>query len=598
MATYLIDDDSDNTTAASTPAFTLGNSDSLLLTSAGQLLATGSNSTALNIDGVTNEATIQGLVYGTNNGIAVSSSSGATLYVDSDVSGENTGIHMTGSSATDHLTIQAGGIVQGGSDDGIFAGAFLDEITDYGAVSGSNYGINANNGYAVITVEATGSVSGETAGIVLSTGLSTSQLTIDGSVTSDDDTGLLIEASSATATVNGEVDGYGDGILSSGSNNSIMVDGAVQGENGDGVAISGSGTSLFVNGEVQAGQNGSGIQIIAVDPLSDETVYIGAKGEVTGAYGIYLDEADGSSVTNDGHIAGIYSGIYASTFTGLAITNDGTISAAGPSADAVTFSLFAIGGIVHNAGLITSSYEAFDIAGGATVTIENIGTIHGALLVEDTSAVDVENAGTWISSVGLDLGGSGDNTLTNSGKIHGPIAFGTGANTLTNSGTITGAVTFGGSDDTVTNDGAIHGAVTLGSGDALTDNGTIYGAVVLGTTDDVVNTGLIKGAVTMAIGDQFDTSTGSVTGILTAAKSDIFDFSGDFGHYKIADFAGGGTTRDVLSFASDDFTSYTELQSHMAQVGNDVVITLDATDDIILLHTKLTAISAHDFAFT
>jgi hypothetical protein len=72
MTTDPIDDDSDDTAAASTPAFTLGNSDNLIPTSAGQLLATGSNSTALVIDGVTNEATIQGLVYGTNYGIAVS----------------------------------------------------------------------------------------------------------------------------------------------------------------------------------------------------------------------------------------------------------------------------------------------------------------------------------------------------------------------------------------------------------------------------------------------------------------------------------------------------------------------------------------------
>jgi hypothetical protein len=36
----------------------------------------------------------------------------------------------------------------------------------------------------------------------------------------------------------------------------------------------------------------------------------------------------------------------------------------------------------------------------------------------------------------------------------------------------------------------------------------------------------------------------------------------------------------------------------MAQVGADVVITLDATDDIVLLGTKLTTLNAHDFAFT
>jgi hypothetical protein len=35
----------------------------------------------------------------------------------------------------------------------------------------------------------------------------------------------------------------------------------------------------------------------------------------------------------------------------------------------------------------------------------------------------------------------------------------------------------------------------------------------------------------------------------------------------------------------------------MAQVGADVVITLDATDDIVLLGTKLTQLTTHDFLF-
>jgi len=61
---------------------------------------------------------------------------------------------------------------------------------------------------------------------------------------------------------------------------------------------------------------------------------------------------------------------------------------------------------------------------------------------------------------------------------------------------------------------------------------------------------------------------------------------------------GHATSYDVMDFASDDFTSYTELQSHMAQVGKDVVITLDPTDDIVLVGVKMTSLSAHDFLFT
>ena len=70
---------------------------------------------------------------------------------------------------------------------------------------------------------------------------------------------------------------------------------------------------------------------------------------------------------------------------------------------------------------------------------------------------------------------------------------------------------------------------------------------------------------------------------------------------QIADFAVYATHHtgyDVIDFANDEFTSYTGLQTHMAQVGKDVVITLDATDDIVLIGTKLTQLATHDFLFT
>jgi len=152
-----------------------------------------------------------------------------------------------------------------------------------------------------------------------------------------------------------------------------------------------------------------------------------------------------------------------------------------------------------------------------------------------------------------------------------------------NSGTITGEVQFGASDNYFTNTGTIHGEVALGAGDSFTNDGAIHGFVVAG------------------VGDQLDMGTGTVTSSIGAAASDLFEFKGSFGEYQISGFegyVGHKTTFDVIDFASDDFASYTALQSHMAQVGADVVITLDATDDIVLLGTKLTQLTTHDFLFS
>ena len=77
----------------------------------------------------------------------------------------------------------------------------------------------------------------------------------------------------------------------------------------------------------------------------------------------------------------------------------------------------------------------------------------------------------------------------------------------------------------------------------------------------------------------------------------MFDFSGSFGHNTIYDFLASGSPHDVVDFANDTFTSYAELQSDMAQVGKNVVITLDATDTIILKSVSLAALVSHDFIF-
>ncbi|MGD0145172.1 MAG: hypothetical protein ABSC92_18635, partial [Rhizomicrobium sp.] len=172
--------------------------------------------------------------------------------------------------------------------------------------------------------------------------------------------------------------------------------------------------------------------------------------------------------------------------------------------------------------------------------------------------------------------------LTNSGTMHGVVYF-ADQSELINSGAITGTVQFAGSDNTFDNSGTVQGTVYLGAGDTFTNTGAIHGYISAGANDVL------------------DLVSGTVSQPISAGASDVFEFNGAFGQYQIAGFTGytaHHTTFDVIEFASDEFTSYTELQSHMAQVGNDVVITLDATDDIVLLGTKLTSLTTHDFAFT
>ena len=75
---------------------------------------------------------------------------------------------------------------------------------------------------------------------------------------------------------------------------------------------------------------------------------------------------------------------------------------------------------------------------------------------------------------------------------------------------------------------------------------------------------------------------------------DTFNYSGNFGNDTISLF---NVNRDTIHFAANDFSSFSELQSHMAQVGADVVITLGSTDTIVLTHETLANFTSSDFTF-
>jgi Ca2+-binding RTX toxin-like protein len=65
----------------------------------------------------------------------------------------------------------------------------------------------------------------------------------------------------------------------------------------------------------------------------------------------------------------------------------------------------------------------------------------------------------------------------------------------------------------------------------------------------------------------------------------------------ITDFVASGAAHDVAQFDASVFADFASLQQHMAQVGADVVITLDATDTVTLQNVALSSLSAQDFLF-
>jgi len=447
--------------------------------------------------------------------------------------------------------------------------------------------------------------------------------TLDGTVYSAHGSGVADTSSGGSfITVNGEVDAAaGDGIYANAGGDTILVNGSVNSGADFGIEADGVDTEVTVNGSVTGSGgifatandqtirvNGSvdgsedGIQIFATYQLVD----IGAKGDV---YGYYVGlEATGTDqdVKNSGHISGGDNvGLFAYGSTGLTLVNDGAINGIEVTASSGTS--------IQNAGLISSETgtNAIQVISLSTGTfIENSGTVHGNLIADPTSSVTVQNFGSWNGQFQIE---SSSNSVFNTGTISNGMIFGTFSNST--------------SGNSIVNDGTIHGGIEFNTvegtpgNDTLTNSGTIYGGVHMSTNETLTNTDTIHGNVyfssgtTIDSGDTFDNSNGVVLGTINggggydtfiigtgsntynpAGYNDHFDFGASFGNDIIDGFK-TGTGHDYISFSGGDFSSYTELQTHMTQVGGNTIITLESGSTIELHALTMTHLSSADFIF-
>ena len=83
-----------------------------------------------------------------------------------------------------------------------------------------------------------------------------------------------------------------------------------------------------------------------------------------------------------------------------------------------------------------------------------------------------------------------------------------------------------------------------------------------------------------------------------AAGSKTFVFRAHPGECVISNFIAGGASHDTLSFADSTVSSVAAVLRETRQVGNDVVITLDAHDAITLQNTTVAALRQHHADFT
>jgi len=404
-----------------------------------------------------------------------------------------------------------------------------------------------------------------------------------------------------------------DGVI----HNYIRVEGAGHGSSL--VAVFGDGSQAINNGLVTTasegnagmlafGEEASAINYGCVDMRAARSV--GMEGVIAdtivsnfGTIFIYGDAGIGVCGIGDGHvlintgtidIRGYFSiGMEASGIedfglpgAGATIVNEGRILTSGDLAIGVTLGLTnadpspgfapASDGEIVNHGLIQTSGDG--AAGVAMVGDGHQLINHGRIVTDGGEVLD----GPFGSFRAAGVVVSGSDTLV-SNASSGIIASNDAAsaavelNLLERDGFDVESAT-----SRFENDGLVKGDVLGGAGqETVVNHGRIQGDVVLG---DGANTFVFA-------------TGGRLSGNLFLGNgADLVVVESGAGNVRIADFAAGASGADVID-VSALFSSFGALATKSAQLGADVVITLDTEDSLVLLNTTLGALSAADFVF-
>ena len=225
-------------------------------------------------------------------------------------------------------------------------------------------------------------------------------------------------------------------------------------------------------------------------------------------------------------------------------------------------------------------------------TISNIGvTING------TSGADTIDATHGINGV---FPTSGDDTIN--GGAGNDIISGLGGNDIINGGSGADMMMGGTGNDTY---------VVDNTGDKVIENSnegtdTILSSVTYTLPANVENMTLTGTARINGTGNGLDnvisgnngnnilTGLGGNDTITGKGGSDTFVFGSNFGKDIITDFQATGSSHDVLQFSHNNFSNFAAVLAHAAQVGSDVVITVDAADTVTLQNVHLSSLQKND----
>jgi uncharacterized repeat protein (TIGR03803 family) len=389
------------------------------------------------------------------------------------------------------------------------------------------------------------------------------------------------------------------GVLNeaSGANLNVFGSGVTVNANGsDNLGLYGSNDTATISGtgsQVWAGGNGQN----------------GASDYVNFAQGGVLNEASGANLNAFGN--GVTVNANGADNLGLYGANDtATISGTGSQVwagangqnGASDYITFAHGGVLNEAA--GASLNAF--GSGVTVNAkgsDNLG-LYGA---NDTATIGGTGSQVWAGGNGQN-GASDYITFANGGVLNEAAGanlnvFGSGVTVAAN-----GADNLGlyGASDSVTISGTGSQVWTGGNGqngaadyfhfasggvvnEAAGASINVYGNSITANASGSDNLGIYGTGDTVKLGGN--------DGIWAGAGSDVFAFAGTTGYDTITGFVATGSNHDTLQFSSSVFADWAHLLGATKQQGSDLLITIDASDTVVLKNVTLASFTSADAKF-
>ncbi|WP_374382351.1 hypothetical protein [Dongia sp.] len=221
------------------------------------------------------------------------------------------------------------------------------------------------------------------------------------------------------------------------------------------------------------------------------------------------------------------------------------------------------------------------VNGSPDVAVEFKGT-SGANLLQGGDADD-----TLLGRQGNDtlIGGGGDDYIdASTGNDH--VEGGSGADELR-----------GGAGNDTINGGDGEDTIRAGAGNDKVDGGADADDIRGEAGNDIINGGSGDDSIRGDAGaDRIDGGLGDddLTG---GAGKDVFVFKADFGHDTITDFRSSSCSADAIEFDHSLFANFSAVMAAAEQDGDDVVITLNDDNSVVIKDVVINHLHESDFRF-